>query len=94
MALTTSREDSGKESEAKKTKTEDGEKKKEEEEISDDEEEIEFIPEAPPLRFKTESNAEVNQQYFMRSWCRTWARRKKVSVHSFEESSLQAGWFR
>ena len=61
----------GQEPEGKKSKIE-------MEEISDDEELIEFIPEAPPLRFKTESSADVNQQYFMRSWCRTWARRKKV----------------
>ena len=61
----------GEESAGKKSKVE-------MEEISDDEELIEFIPEAPPLRFKTPSSAEVNLQYFMRSWCRTWARRKKV----------------
>ena len=57
-------------------------KEEEEEEISSDEEEIEFIPEGPPLRFKNESSADVNHQYFMRSWCRTWARRKKVRLAS------------
>lgn len=74
----------GEESAGKKSKVE-------MEEISDDEELIEFIPEAPPLRFKSPSTADVNFQYFMRSWCRTWARRKKVKQYLNREGHNEEG---
>ena len=48
------------------------------EDSDDGEEIIEYKPDEPELRYKRECDAEVNYQHFMRAWCMTWARRKKV----------------
>ena len=49
-----------------------------EDDSDDGEELINYKPEEPALRYKEDSTSEVSFQYFMRAWCMTWARRKKV----------------
>ncbi|KAL4222247.1 Speckle targeted PIP5K1A-regulated poly(A) polymerase [Mactra antiquata] len=55
------------------------------EDSDDGEEIIEYKPDEPELRYKRLSEAAVDHQYFMRAWCMTWARRKKVKNYLVNE---------
>ena len=51
-----------------------------EEDSDDGEELLNYKPEEPALRYREDFDSEVSCQYFMRAWCMTWARRKKVKL--------------
>lgn len=64
--------------EPKRQKTIDEEVEELLEDSDDGEELIEYRANEPELRYRRDCEADVEKQLYLRAWCMTWARRKKV----------------